>query len=295
MRWRARRARWLAPVLVALVLAGAGCGDGDDGDAPPIGSYVAIGDSYTTGTGAGPLVDDAGGTACGQVGTSYPRLVAEALGAELTDASCAGARTSDATGEQTTGSGAHWPPQLDRVSKGTDLVTVGLGYNDLGFFSQLTVGCAAAAGSDPTGTPCAERNRAQGVDPGSMADQVGDHLRDLLDQVHQRAPDARVLLVGYPQLVPPEGTCPELPLAAGDYPYVRERFAHLDDAMRAAASDTGSTFVDVYDASSGHDICAGAGAWVDGYPASTRAAAYHPFAVEHRAVADLILAEFDQD
>jgi lysophospholipase L1-like esterase len=277
-----------------LALAGTGCSD--DGDQPgQVGSYVAIGDSYTTGTGAGLLIDGTGGVVCGQVGTSYPRLVAEALGAELTDASCAGARTSDATGAQTTSSGASWPPQLDRVSKATDLVTVGLGYNDLGFFSQLTVGCAAAAASDPTGTPCADHNRAQGVDPGAMADQVGDHLRELLDQVHQRAPDARVLLVGYPQLVPAEGTCSELPLATGDYPYVREQFSHLDDAMRAAASDTGTTFVGVYDAGTGHDICAGADAWVNGYPASARAAAYHPFAVEHRAVADLILAKLGQD
>jgi len=43
-------------------------------------------------------------------------------------------------------------------------------------------------------------------------------------------------------------------------------------------------------ASAGHDICAGRAAWVNGANAQPRgAAAYHPFAVEQQAVADLIL------
>jgi lysophospholipase L1-like esterase len=288
--------RWPLPVLVALALASAGCDDGANGDdaRAGIGSYVAIGDSYTAGTGAGPLVDGAAGTVCGQISGSYPRLVAEELDAELTDASCAGARTADTTEQQTTSSGVSWPPQLDSVAQDTDLVTVGLGYNDLGFFSRLMVGCAAAAGSDPTGTPCADLDRAQGVDRGSIADQVGDHVRDLLEQVHDRAPQARVLLVGYPQLVPAEGTCPGLPLAARDYAYVREQFQHLDDAMREAAVQAGATFVEVYDASKGHDICAGDEAWVNGASTSSRAAAYHPFEEGLRGVAELVRAEVPQ-
>jgi lysophospholipase L1-like esterase len=278
-------------VLVVLALASAGCADGDDSaDQAGIGSYVALGDSYTAGTGAGPLVAGAAGRVCGQISNSYPRLVAEELDARLNDASCAGARTGDATRAQTTSSGLPSPPQLDSVSKETDLVTVGLGYNDLGFFTMLTVGCVAAAGSDPTGMPCADADRARGIDPGSVADQIGDHLRDLLEQVHERAPHARVLLVGYPQLVPPDGTCTELPLAAGDYAYVREQLQSLDDAMRSAASDAGATFVEVYDASEGHDICAGDDAWVNGAEASSRAAAFHPFAEEQHEVTGLVLA-----
>jgi lysophospholipase L1-like esterase len=278
--------RWL-PALVALGLAAAGCGVGGE---PAIDRYVALGDSYTAGTGAGQLVSGRAGAGCGQITSSYPRLVARELDAHLTDASCAGAQTSHATTPQTTSSGLRWPPQLDSVSKGADLVTVGLGYNDLGFFMLLTFGCAGAAASDPTGTPCRDHNRTEGVDAGAMADQIGDHLRDLLEEVHARAPHARVLLVGYPQLVPDEGTCPQLPLAAGDYAYVRDQFAHLDDAMRRAASDAGATFVDVYGASRGHDICAGDDAWVNGATTTAGAVQYHPFASGLRAVADLVVA-----
>jgi hypothetical protein len=154
----------------------------------------------------------------------------------------------------------------------------------------LTFGCTGAAPSDPAGAPCRDHNRAQGVDAGAMADKIGDHQRDQLEQVHTKAPHARVLLVGYPQLVPDQGTCPQLPLAAGDYAYVRDQFAHLDDAMRRAASDAGATFVDVYGASHGHDICAGDDAWVNGATATPEAVQYHPFARGLRAVADLVVA-----
>ena len=48
-------------------------------------------------------------------------------------------------------------------------------------------------------------------------------------------------------------------------------------------------------ASAGHDICAGADAWVNGINTDlTRAVAFHPFAEEQQAVADLILDELDE-
>ena len=60
--------------------------------APKIGQYVALGDSYT----AAPLVpvtDVANG--CFRSDHNYPALAAKALGAELEDRSCGGARTAD--------------------------------------------------------------------------------------------------------------------------------------------------------------------------------------------------------
>jgi lysophospholipase L1-like esterase len=278
-------------LLLMLVLAGSGCaGDADDAGGA-YRSYVAIGDSYTAGAGSGPTVSGRG-AACGQVSGSYPRLVAEQLGADLHDASCAGAQTSNGTEHQVTSSGVSWPPQLDSLSGDTDLVTVGLGFNDGAFLVGAIVGCSAVADADPGGAPCRDLNQqtqARGADLTSVADRVGDRLRDLLGEVQERAPHADVLLVGYPQLVPASGTCPQLPLAAGDYAYVRDQFDHLDDVMRQAAADAGVTFVDVHTASAGHEICAGDDAWVNGAPATDAAAAYHPFASGERAIADLVL------
>ena len=45
----------------------------------------------------------------------------------------------------------------------------------------------------------------------AILDQLRPALVDALEQVRQRAPQARVLLVGYPQLLPDSGTCPRLP------------------------------------------------------------------------------------
>ena len=67
------------------------------------------------------------------------------------------------------------------------------------------------------------------------------------------------MLVGYPQPVPAKGTCRILPIAKGDYPYVRDLVCKLDDAMRTAAKKAKADFVDMVKASKGHDICAGQG------------------------------------
>jgi lysophospholipase L1-like esterase len=283
--------RWLLPALVVLALVSTGCAAGGGDHEEGFGSYVAIGDSYTAGAGTGPVVAGPGGV-CAQVRGSYPRLVATELGARLHDASCAGARTSNATEPQVTGSGATWPPQLAALSADTALVTVGLGFNDDGYFGDATLGCAAVAAKDPDGAPCRDLGAgAQRTAPSTSADRIGDRLHDLLGEVQDRAPRAEVLLVGYPQLVPASGTCPRLPLAAGDYAYVRSQFELLDEAMRRAATDAGVEFVDVHAASAGHDICAGDDAWVNGAGPTAGAAAYHPFAEEQQAVADLILAQ----
>jgi lysophospholipase L1-like esterase len=280
----------LLPVVPLLAYVLVACQDENGG---PSGrsydEYVALGDSFTSGGGLPQPVPGSG--PCLQSRLSYPNLVAEELGARLDDASCGGATTENGTTAQPRPGAADWPPQLDRLRADTDLVTVGLGYNDLFFYPGVVVGCVSAAASDPTGAPCQER--VGGLpDLTALPAQIGERVEALLEAVRDRAPTAEVLVVGYPQLVPESGTCPELPLATGDYPFVRELLRALDDALRSAAEAAGATFVDVLGASEGHDICAGDDAWVAGArPAPGTAAPYHPFAVEQQAVADLIEAE----
>ncbi|HET6939736.1 MAG TPA: SGNH/GDSL hydrolase family protein [Nocardioides sp.] len=255
---------------------------------PEVHRYVALGDSYTSGAGLAQAQRGSGG--CERSRLNYPTLVATELGADLKDVSCGGATTGNATSPQPTRDGGANPPQLDSLTRATDLVTVGLGYNDLDFFGGLVLGCPSVAADDPEGHPCEDANAGQ--DRQAVVRSIGDAVEATLKAVHDRSPDARVLLVGYPQLVPAEGTCPELPLAAGDYPFVRSSLELLDTELRRAAEAADATYVDVMAASAGHDICAGRAAWVHGATAQPDvAAAYHPFASEHRAVADLILEE----
>jgi lysophospholipase L1-like esterase len=271
-------------VLLALTPLTAGCHDRGE---PDLRRYVALGDSYTSGAGLAQL--DPGSGSCERSRLSYPALVAKALDADLTDASCGGAATVDANHPQVRKDGSLNPPQLDGLTRSTDLVTVGLGFNNQGWFGGL-VGCAFLAHRDPAVHPCQDA-KAEDYRP-SAAQQIGDAVRETLDAVHDRSPDARVLLVGYPQLVPAEVTCPELPLAVGDYPFVRSSLELLDTELRRAAEEADATYVDVMAASAGHDICAGREAWVNGAHARPGVAApYHPFAVEQREVADLVLTD----
>src|SRR5215467_15609307 len=98
-------------------------------------SYVALGDSYTS----GPLIPHQTGNPAGCLRSThnYPSLVAAALGAvSFTDASCAGATTADMTAQQAVAGGVN-PPEVNTVSAGTTLVTLGVGGNDVGFASII--------------------------------------------------------------------------------------------------------------------------------------------------------------
>ena len=276
--------RWLVAALLLTVPGLTGCQE--DSASLSGERYVALGDSFTSG--AGLPQTDRGAFTCGQSSLNYPSLVAKAIGAKLVDVSCGGATTENGTQPQSLG-GEAWPPQLDAVTKGTDLVTVSLGGNDFSWYLGVMFGCTTAATSDPTGDPCERQGTSLESDLTALPPQIGARLEALLTEAHRRAPEAEVLLVGYPQPVPASGTCPELPLATGDYPFVRAQWEALDVAMREAASAAGATFVGVLGPSEGHDICAGPDAWVNGLVAQPGvAAAYHPLASGQAAVAELV-------
>nr|WP_301539767.1 SGNH/GDSL hydrolase family protein [Nocardioides sp. zg-DK7169] len=266
--------------MLLLGVAAAGCAEEEDP------TYVALGDSFTS----GPLIptnDHAGG--CLRSDHNYPSLVAQEAGLELVDVSCSGARTADLTGTQTVFGNAH-PPQLDAVDPDTDVITVGIGGNDEDVASLLFGYCASLGAADPTGTPCTLQDSAQPVPMAARLQTVRTNLDAAFAEIRERAPEAEVIAVGYPQLLPAQGSCPDrLPIAPGDYAWARGLNAELNDAVADAASRAGFDFVDMWAASEGHDICA-AEPWVNGAASDPEAAlAFHPFAVYEREVADRVL------
>ncbi len=293
------RGRLLLLLLGACLLAGCSGGDDEPVAAPAraTGSpavapteydrYVALGDSYT----AAPLVPPTDvSSICLRSGVNYPALVARAMpGTELTDVSCSGARTADVTAPQTGQRGGTVPPQIAAVHRGTDLVTIGLGGNDEHLFAGVLGRCMELGRDDPTGAPC--RDAFADGDLRDTFTRIHANLAGVVRAVRERAPDARVLVVGYPQIVPSSGTCDLLPLAAGDYGFARSVTEGLNDAVRAGAADAGAEYIDLWDVSAGHDICA-ADPWINGRITSADTAlAYHPLAAEQRAVADQVLAQ----
>jgi lysophospholipase L1-like esterase len=251
--------------------------------------YVALGDSFTAAPGVPRPV---GERSCGRSTNNYPHLVARALPrTELVDRSCNGADTRHLTTNQ-------YPsvePQLDALGADTDLVTLSLGGNDFGLFAALLSACPTLRDSDPTGAPCSEVTGAYSArNLRKLIEQTGDRLQTALELIKARSPRAEVMLVGYPVLAPANGTCTDrLPLADGDFAYVNSLGSLLNTAMKRAATNADATYVDIYGASQGHDICS-ADPWVNDRTTDPgRALFYHPFAEEQAAVARLILAEID--
>jgi len=273
-------------LLVALLtlLGLAACSGADDqplaggsGGATrePTGSgpmtYVALGDSFTAAPGVPPQLPGP----CGRSSRNYPHVLADELDADLVDVSCGGADTTHVRTPQPLGEGSSVPPQLDAVTPDADLVTIGLGGNDLGLFARLLRVCL-------TGSGCTQGAAALQADLPTVERRV---LR-VVRAVRAAAPEAEVVVVGYPQLVGDE-TCERLPMAAGDLPAAREVNAGLADAVERAAEAGGARYVDLLEPSEGHDICS-ADPWVNGFDLGAEAAPFHPFASEQEAVAELV-------
>jgi lysophospholipase L1-like esterase len=109
----------------------------------PKGPYVALGDSYTSGPNIPAQTGTPGG--CARSDHDYPSLVAQELelkAADFRDVSCSGATIADLSTPQTTSDGVN-PTQLSALSATTELVTLGIGGNDMGF-SELITRCVAA-------------------------------------------------------------------------------------------------------------------------------------------------------
>ncbi|MET1058766.1 MAG: SGNH/GDSL hydrolase family protein [Nocardioides sp.] len=263
--------------------------------APAFERYVALGDSYT----AAPLIaGKSSNDGCFRSSNNYPSLVAAELdGTDLDDRSCSGATTTNMTSRQPNAFGGRpWPAQFRGLTKDTDLVTLGIGGNDFNLFSPRTGLCPRLRGSDPTGNPC-QRTYASGGSDTLLRDarRIRGRVAAVIRGIRKRAPEARIVVVDYPRISPTTGTCPRrLPLSDGDYAWAAAVNAQLSASVRGAARQTGAEFVDLYAASGGHDVCSD-DPWVNGPKSEPGTAlAYHPLAVEQRAVADLVLALLDE-
>ncbi len=278
--------RLLAAVTTVGLVVGLGSLSGSEPAGPVYHRYVALGDSFTAAPFV-PLSDVAYG--CYRSTNNYPRLVARALHIDdLQDRSCSGASTADLAGSQVTADGMTVPPQLDALGADTDVVTVGIGANNHKLYARMATVCRRTTRICPLYD---ERAELLG-----FADELGPTLVTALAQVRERAPDARVLLVGYPRFLPARGDCRRLPrMRPEDRRTFREVNLRLRTEMREAAQESGVEFVDFYAASLGHDICARE-PWIQGRVGSSRqGAAMHPLPAGQAAVARLVQKVLRED
>jgi lysophospholipase L1-like esterase len=284
------------PALLTVVLAALTLGLSAPAAAEPgqgearVRSYVALGDSYA----AGPLIPLQTGmpAGCMRSTRNYPSVVAESLGvAAFHDISCSGATTEDLHEPQQVTAGEN-AAQLTALAPDTDLVTLTIGGNDIGF-TEIITECAQRSPQQPAGSACKDHYTAGGRD--ALAERIeatAPDIAEALAAIEERAPGARVLLVGYPTILPDTGPgCfPVVPFSPGDVAYLRETEKRLNAMLAAEAGAAGVAYVDTYTPTIGHDVCQLPGVkWVEGLVPTAPAYPVHPNELGMAAMAEAVV------
>lgn len=271
----------LAAVAVAAVFAGAA-------QAAP--RYTALGDSYA----AGPLIPlPLPPFGCLKSSNNYGHIAQRTLAySEYRDATCSGAETEDMVQAQNVSPGPN-PPQFDSLSAETELVTLNIGGNDIGF-SELAENCVSLL---PWGSPCKNRYVQDGHD--EISDRIAEtapKVASVLQGIHDRSPDAEILLLNYSAIFPHTGygCYPKMPVARGDVVWLRSKHEELNAMLADQAAANDAELVDVYGASVGRDACASSlTRWVEPYVPVNPAAPLHPNLRGMQAMATFVVTATD--
>lgn len=250
--------------------------------------YVALGDSYaalgSTNLGYPPP------TFCQRSPDNYPNLVASATGvATFTDATCQGGQTPDMFAPRHQNrrdpTSAAVPPQLDSLTATTDLVTVSIGGNDIGFGPLAECFGRAMLAGQPS--DCESQHSASVT---AALAELPAQLEDVYSAIRDRAPQATIIATQYMPLIAIDDTCTQISaLTDSDRSWATGLTAELNAIVAAAAERHDATAV-LPDDVNKHTGCATRNErWVDFLGLDTNAAPMHPTAAGQRAMADAIV------
>ncbi len=238
---------------------------------------------------------------CFRSSKNYPNLVARRVGVgRFVDVSCGDATTENLAGPQDTGAfGLHFgivaPPQFNALTTNTDLVTIGIGGNDVEV-PKLVLRCVnlidVPLGPPPFGRPCREELTDGGVDQFTAAIAAArPKLDEALAGIRLRAPRARVVVVGYPSPFPADGSGfhDRWPILDTDAAWLAAKFAEFNGMLAAAARSAGARFADTTPSHVGHDACQPAGvAWINGLSIDPDGVPLHPTSLSAAATAQVV-------
>lgn len=196
--------------------------------------YVALGDSYSSGTGTRSYLFD--GTLCQRSVYAYPSLDAASLGLSLTFRACAGATVADVTSTQ-----------LAALTASTAYVTISVGGNDAGFVSVLSE-CALPGWM----SNC---NRALDGAENVITNTLPGRLSSLYSSIRGKAPNAKVIVVGYPRIFNGEDCSPLTWYSSAEESRLNAVTNLLNAKTATAAAAKGFTFVNPTSAFVGHAVC----------------------------------------
>ncbi|MFH9422307.1 SGNH/GDSL hydrolase family protein [Streptomyces sp. NPDC017529] len=231
-----RCAATMSAFLVTSALALSGASAAASAPQPRATDYVALGDSYSSGVGAGSYYGSSG--ACKRSAKSYAALWAAANDpAKFDFTACSGARTGDVLAKQ-----------LAPVNAGTDLVSITIGGNDAGFADTMTT-CALQGESACLARIAQARAYVRNTLPAKL-DQV-------YDAIDGRAPSAQVVVLGYPRFYKLGGSC-SVGLSEKSRAAINAAADDINAVTAKRAADHGFAFGDVNTTFAGHEICSGA-------------------------------------
>lgn len=216
-------------------------------------SYVALGDSYSSGTGTRSYIDD--GTSCLRSVYAYPSLIAAAQGLSLNFRACSGATIPDVANTQ-----------LGALSSSTTHVSISIGGNDAGFADVLTECALPGWASDCNGAIDDAQSFVNSVLPGKLA--------TLYTSIRSKAPHANVVVVGYPRIFMGEDCNALTWFSPAEEGRLNQMADLLNSTTSAAAGARGFSFANPTSRFIGHAVC-DSPEWINGlsYPITE---SYHP-------------------
>jgi hypothetical protein len=221
-------------------------------------SYVALGDSYSSGTGTRSYISD--GTTCQRSVFAYPSLIASSKGYALNFRACSGATTADVANLQ-----------LGALGSGTAYVSITVGGNDAGFAAVLTECAKPAWMSNCNGAI----DRARNI----ITNQLPVWLASLYSSIRERAPNAKIVVAGYPRLFNGEDCNTGTWFSPTEMSRLNSTGDLLNSTMATAASNARLGFSSATSSFAGHAVCDST-EWINGlsYPVSE---SYHPNRLGH--------------
>ncbi|WP_329209593.1 SGNH/GDSL hydrolase family protein [Streptomyces sp. NBC_00683] len=218
-------------------------------------NYVALGDSYSSGVGAGNYTSESGD--CMRSTNAYPSLWAAANApSSFKFVACSGATTGSVSSGQ-----------LGALSSSTTLVSVTAGGNDVGFADVMQT-CVLQSEATCVSRVNTAISQVQNSLPAS--------LNSLYGNIRSRAPQAHVVVLGYPRFYKLSGSC-IAGLTETERGAINNASNVLNGVLAKRAADAGFTFSSVVDEFTGHELCSG-DAWIHSVsiPISN---SYHPKAI----------------
>ena len=221
-------------------------------------SYVALGDSYSSGVGTRSYISD--GSSCQRSTYAFPSLIAAARGYALNFRACSGAKIPDVTASQ-----------LSALSVSTSYVTISVGGNDAGFADVLTECAQPGWMSNCNGAIDTAQAYINNTLPGALS--------TLYSSIRSRATAAKVVVVGYPRIFMGEDCNAFTWFSPAEETRLNATADLLNGKLASAAAAKGFGFANPTSVFTGHAVCNNP-EWLNGL-SSPVSESYHPNRLGH--------------